>query len=85
MKVRDFKLFFFVFFVVILLTACSKEDLPPTPPNNNDGKITTEPVISLNLTNDTISAEAGSTEISLKANCTWNAFSDALWLDVIGR
>ena len=82
MKVRDFKLFFYVFFVVILLTACSKEDLPPTPPNNNDGKITTEPVISLNLTNDTISAEAGSTEISLKANCTWNAFSDALWLDV---
>ena len=82
MKVRDFKLFFSVSFVAILLTACSKEAPPLTPQNTNDGKITTEPVISLSSTNDSISAEAGSAEISLKANCAWNAFSDALWLDV---
>ena len=80
--VRDFKLFFPVFFVAILLTACSKEDSPLTPQNNNDDKITIEPVISFGSTNDTINAEAGSIEISLKANCTWNAFSDVSWLDV---
>ena len=82
MKVTNSKLFFSIFYVAILLTACSKEDSPLTPQNNNSGKTSTEPVISFSPANDTISAEAGFREISLKANCDWNAFSDAAWVDV---
>ena len=82
MKIRDFICIFSVFFVAILLTACGKEDSPVTPPDNNGGETPTETVISFTAAIDTVSAEAGSTEISLKANCAWNAFSDVAWLEV---